>query len=248
MKLALVRPSDNREEGLLDSDLALFLGISTRQLNQAAERSIHVARRGNLRYQMGETEWRSFRSERENGTGRGGRRYRPYVYTFEGMCLVIARLRLDLSDTKKRSLLRLFGKAGFPITDYGQHRHEETIIRFLSKAFRGVLTVRRHFPVKTESGRFSVDAYLVEAKVAIEVDERDHRSRPEYDRQRQMLIEKALSCRFLRVREDADPADVINKILKSIAPCDRPKTCPTEGRHETRIAGENHGRAEDTVE
>ena len=68
---------------MLDADLAEVYGVETRVLVQAVKRN---SRRfpADFIFQLSEPEWDSLRSQIVISKGKGGRRYRPYVFTEHG--------------------------------------------------------------------------------------------------------------------------------------------------------------------
>jgi hypothetical protein len=65
---------------MLDADLAEVYGVETRVLVQAVKRN---SRRfpADFIFQLSEPEWDPLRSQIVISKGKGGRRYRPYVFT-----------------------------------------------------------------------------------------------------------------------------------------------------------------------
>jgi phage regulator Rha-like protein len=68
---------------MLDADLAEVYGVETRAIVQAVKRN---SRRFpvDFIFQLSEAEWDSLRSQIVISKGKGGRRYRPYVFTEHG--------------------------------------------------------------------------------------------------------------------------------------------------------------------
>ncbi len=53
-------------------------------------------------------------------------------------------------------------------------------------------------------GRYRIDLYLPDYKIAIEVDEYGHRDRdPKYEEYRESFLKRTLGCKFFRVNPDA---------------------------------------------
>lgn len=210
---------DSRPPGILDTELAELVGCKTKRVNEAAKRSTYAEAREPYRYQMTSSEWDEVKrilagSERLATLRFRPKRYLPYVYSVEGACLVIARLRINLSKKKKATLLRAFSRECFPIIDYGEGRREESIRQKLTSVFDGLVTVTPHYPVTTRKGLFQLDIYLEEWNVAIEVDEMGHRQDPQGDLQREVAIGEVLGCEFIRFVEDSDSDALINRILR----------------------------------
>ncbi len=219
MGLTLIDYLDNRPPGILDTELAELVGCKTKRVNETAKRSTYAEAREPYRYQMTSSEWDEVKripawSERQATLRFRSSRYLPYVYSFEGACLVIGRLRINLSKKKKDTLLRVFSRECLSITDYGEGRREESIRQRLTSVLDGLVTVTPHYPVTTRKGLFQLDIYLEEWNIAIEVDEIGHRWDPQGDLQREVAIGEVLGCEFIRFVEDSDSDALINRVLR----------------------------------
>jgi hypothetical protein len=219
MGLTLIDYLDSRPPGVLDTELAELVGCKTKRVNEAAKRSIYAEAREPYRYQMTSSEWDEVKrilagSERLAALRFRPIRYLPYVYSFEGACVVIGRLRINLSKRKKDTLLRAFSRECLPVIDYGEGRREESIRKRLTSVFDGLVTVTSHYPVKTRKSLFQLDIYLEEWNIAIEVDEIGHRWDRQGDLQREVAIGEVLGCEFIRFVEDSDSDALINRILR----------------------------------
>jgi len=220
MELTLIDCLDNRPLGILDTELAKLVGCRTKRVNEAAKRSTYAEAREPYRYQMTPAEWDDVRPVLVASKHLVTLRHRPgscrpYVYSFEGACLVIGRLRINLSKKRKDALLHAFSRECLPIIDYGEGRREESIRKKLTRVFDGLVTVTPHHPVRTRSGLFQLDIYLEEWNIAIEVDEIGHRWDPQGDLQREAAIGEVLGCEFIRFVEDSDSDALVNRILRA---------------------------------
>jgi hypothetical protein len=93
---------------MLDSDLAALYGVETRILTQAVLRN--AARfPADFMFQLTEKEFESLRSQTvtSNG-GRGGRRYRPHVFTEQGVAMLSSVLRSDRAVQVNIEIMRAF--------------------------------------------------------------------------------------------------------------------------------------------
>jgi very-short-patch-repair endonuclease len=62
-------------------------------------------------------------------------------------------------------------------------------------------------------GRYRIDLYFPEHKLAIECDEFGHLDRKEYEeKERQKYLEQTLKCKFIRYNPDANDFDIFNVI------------------------------------
>ena len=103
---------------MLDSDLAELYGVETKMLNRAVKRNIErfpdkfmfrleEDEWENLRFQIGTSNGMHDSLRYQNGTsktGRGGRRYLPYVFTEQGVAMLSAVLR---SETAVKVSIRI---------------------------------------------------------------------------------------------------------------------------------------------
>jgi hypothetical protein len=74
---------------MLDSDLAMLYGTSTKLLNKAVKRNQARFPR-DFMFQLSADEFSSLRSQNGTSKGRGGRRYAPYVFTEHGAIMVFS--------------------------------------------------------------------------------------------------------------------------------------------------------------
>lgn len=81
---------------MLDSDLAALYGVETKVFNQAVRRNVKRFPE-RFRFQLTREEADSLRSQivTSNESGRGGRRYLPYVFTEQGVSMLSSVLRSD---------------------------------------------------------------------------------------------------------------------------------------------------------
>ena len=93
---------------MLDSELAGLYGVATKTLNRAVKRHIarfpcdfllHITRKevANLRYQIGTSK-----------IGRGGRRYRPYAFTEQGVAMLSSVLNSERAVQVNILIVRAF--------------------------------------------------------------------------------------------------------------------------------------------
>jgi len=83
---------------MLDSDLARLYGVETKVFNQAVSRNVKRFPE-RYRFQLTSEEYESLRSQivTSNKSGRGGRRYLPYVFTEQGVSMLASVLRSDIA-------------------------------------------------------------------------------------------------------------------------------------------------------
>lgn len=84
------------QQVMLDSDLAMLYQVETKVFNQAVSRNIERFPE-NLRFQLTKEEFEALRSQIVTSNGRGGRRYRPYMFTEQGIAMLSGVLRSDVA-------------------------------------------------------------------------------------------------------------------------------------------------------
>ena len=91
---------------LLDADLAVLYGVSTKRLNEAVRRN---ASRFPLdfMFQLSSDEGGSLRSQIATST-RGGRRYEPYAFTEHGVAMLATVLRSTRAIAVSVEIIRAF--------------------------------------------------------------------------------------------------------------------------------------------
>lgn len=96
---------------------------------------------------------------------------------------------------------------------------------FLLREQDTIGSIIRSFPsIKTERqfsiGKYRIDLYFIDTKIAVECDEQGHKHRNEkYETDRQKYIEEHLNCVFIRYNPDApdfDIFEVIGRITSTI--------------------------------
>lgn len=120
---------------MLDRDLAELYGVETFNLNKAAKRNIDrfpsdfmfqltSAEADSLRFQIGMSKT----------TGRGGRRYRPYVFTEQGVAMLSGVLNSKRAVQVNIAIMRAFVKLREMIAS---HKDLEKKLNELEKKFDG---------------------------------------------------------------------------------------------------------------
>lgn len=84
------------QQVMLDSDLAMLYQVETKVFNQAVSRNIERFPE-NFRFQLTKEEFDSLRSQIVASNGRGGRRYRPYMFTEQGIAMLSGVLRSQVA-------------------------------------------------------------------------------------------------------------------------------------------------------
>ena len=84
------------QQVIMDSDLAMLYQVETKVFNQAVSRNIERFPE-NFRFQLTKEEFDTLRSQIATSNGRGGRRYRPYMFTEQGIAMLSGVLRSDVA-------------------------------------------------------------------------------------------------------------------------------------------------------
>ena len=95
---------------MLDSDLALLYQVETKTLNRSVKRNIKRFPE-DFCFQLTEEEFlrcQNGTSKDDEGEGRGGRRYLPYVFTEQGISMLSAILRSDVAINVSIGIMRAF--------------------------------------------------------------------------------------------------------------------------------------------
>ncbi len=103
-KIYLIR----RHKVMLDNDLADLYKVETRVLIQAVKRNLERFP-PDFMFQMNNQEVTSLRSQSViSKTGRGGRRYKPYVFTEQGVAMLSSVLNSDRAIQVNIVIMRAF--------------------------------------------------------------------------------------------------------------------------------------------
>lgn len=95
------------EAVVLDADVARLFGVETKQLNQQLRRNIEKFE--GFAFQVTATEFESLRSQIvTSNIGRGGRRYRPYVFTEHGVVMAATVLQSEQAIVASRFIIKAF--------------------------------------------------------------------------------------------------------------------------------------------
>lgn len=84
------------QQVMMDSDLAMLYQVETKIFNQAVSRNIERFPE-NFRFQLTKEEFDTLRSQIATSNSRGGRRYRPYMFTEQGIAMLSGVLRSDVA-------------------------------------------------------------------------------------------------------------------------------------------------------
>jgi hypothetical protein len=93
---------------MLDADLAILYGVSTKVMMQSVRRNIQRFPT-EFMFQLSEREYNSLRSQIVTSkTGRGGRRYLPFVFTEHGVAMLATVLRSERAIQMSIQIIKAF--------------------------------------------------------------------------------------------------------------------------------------------
>ena len=69
---------------------------------------------------------------------------------------------------------------------------------------------------KYSVGNYKIDLYILKYNIAVEIDEKEHKYKQDYDKIRQKYIEKQIHCKFIRVNEGESCGSVMARITKEL--------------------------------
>lgn len=95
------------EKVLLDEDLAKLYGVSTKVLNQSVKRNLERFP-SDFMFQLTSAESRDLRSQSVTSKSPGGRRYRPYAFTEQGVAMLSSVLRSKRAIEVNVQIMRTF--------------------------------------------------------------------------------------------------------------------------------------------
>lgn len=96
------------ERVMLDADLAVLYGVTTKALNQAVRRN-RSRFPSDFMFQLTREESRRLRSQIvTSDNGRGGRRYAPYAFTEQGVAMLSTVLRSPRAIQVNIEIMRTF--------------------------------------------------------------------------------------------------------------------------------------------
>ena len=100
-----------RKQVMIDSDLAMLYQVETKNLNKAATRNSDRFPE-DFRFRLTKEEYEDLRlhigTSNEDESGRGGRRYMPYVYTEQGISMLASVLRSKVAVQVSINIMRAF--------------------------------------------------------------------------------------------------------------------------------------------
>ena len=94
---------------MLELDLALLYEVETKVLNRAVKRNL-LRFPNDFMFQLTAKETEALRFHLGTSKGRGGRRYRPYVFTEQGVAMLSSITNSDRAVLVNLAIIRTFVK------------------------------------------------------------------------------------------------------------------------------------------
>lgn len=95
------------EKVLLDSDLATLYGVDTKRLIEAVRRNLERFPQ-DFMFQLTKEEFNVLRTQFASSKQQGGRRYRPYAFTEQGVAMLSSVLRSKRAVQVNIAIMRAF--------------------------------------------------------------------------------------------------------------------------------------------
>ena len=96
-----------RHRVMLDTDLAKLYGVPTKVLNQAVKRNANRFP-ADFMFQLANEETTALRSQIVTSKSRGGRQYRPYAFTEQGVAMLSSVLHSERAIQVNIAIMRAF--------------------------------------------------------------------------------------------------------------------------------------------
>jgi hypothetical protein len=136
---------------MLDTDLAKLYGVSTKVLNQAVRRNA-TRFPADFMFQLKTEETIALRSQFVTSKGRGGRQYRPYVFTEQGVAMLSSVLHSERAIQVNIAIMRTFVQLREMIgSNKGLARRLNELEKKYDSQFRVVFEAIRELMAEPES-------------------------------------------------------------------------------------------------
>lgn len=90
-----------------------------------------------------------------------------------------------------------------------EYKYLNEIIDFLNVMN---ITYITQYPISN----YKIDLYIPQNNIAIEIDEKEHKYKKDYDLIRQNYIKSQIHCKFIRINEGESCGNVIARIVKEL--------------------------------
>jgi hypothetical protein len=129
------------EKVILDKDLAILYGVGTKRLNEQVQRNSDRFP-PDFMFQLTTEEFNLLRSQFATSKERGGRQYRPYAFTEQGVAMLSSVLRSQRAVEVNIAIMRTFVQLRKILADNSLLRHKiESLERKYDEHFQQVFAV-----------------------------------------------------------------------------------------------------------
>ena len=140
-----------RHRVMLDTDLAKLYRVPTKVLNQAVRRNA-TRFPADFMFQLKTEETTALRSQFVTSKGRGGRQYRPYVFTEQGVAMLSSVLHSERAIQVNIAIMRAFVQLREMIgSNKGLARRLKELEKKYDSQFRVVFEAIRELMAEPES-------------------------------------------------------------------------------------------------
>jgi hypothetical protein len=143
-----------KQRVMLDSDLAQLYGVETKALNRAVKRN-KARFPADFMFQLTEEEVEALRCHfGTSNTGRGGRRFRPYAFTEQGVAMLSSVLHSRRAVQVNVEIMRAFVRLRrWLVTHEDLARRLDALEKKYDTQFRGVFEAIRQLMLPPEPPR-----------------------------------------------------------------------------------------------
>ena len=151
---------------MLDSDLAELYGVTTKRLNEQVRRNLSRFP-DDFMFQLTESETHLLRSQfATSKEGRGGRRYRPYAFTEQGVAMLSSVLNSEIAIKVNIEIMRAFVRLRRLLTSHADlARKLDSLERKYDAQFKVVFDAIRELMKPPESKKRPIGFLVEEPKV-----------------------------------------------------------------------------------
>jgi len=153
-----------KQKVMLDKDLAALYEVTTKRLNEQVQRNIERFPL-DFMFQLSNAEVECLRSQiATSKKGRGGRRYRPYAFTEQGVAMLSSVLRSKRAVEVNIAIMRTFVKLRQILADNAILRRKiESMERKYDEQFQQVFAVLKYMIAEEAKPKTEI-GYLTESQ------------------------------------------------------------------------------------
>jgi len=161
---------------MLDTDLANLYGVETRTLTQAVKRNAERFP-SDFMFQLTRDEFDSLRSQIVISKGKGGRRYRPYAFTEQGVAMLSTVLRSKRAVQVNVEIMRAFVRLRQMLAAHKDLAHKLAALeKKYDEQFKVVFDAIRNLMTPIEKPRKKIGFEIKEGRAAYRKRTKKHKS------------------------------------------------------------------------